>query len=72
MDLGLKKKLETNRYEYNKKLFDSEPIINKTELINLILSIQTDIEVKKYLFDILNAMKLRNISIEIFFTTFDV
>ncbi len=61
-----KKKSETNRYEYNKKLFDSDPTINKTELINLILSTQTDIGVKKYLFDILNAMNVENISIKNF------
>ena len=61
-----KKKSETNRYESNKKLFDSDPTINKTELINLILSTQIDIGVKKYLFDILNAMNVENISIKNF------
>jgi hypothetical protein len=62
----LKKKSETNRYEYNKKLFDSDPIINKLEFVDLILSSETDIGVKKYLFDILNAMNVENISIKNF------
>ena len=47
-------------------LNDSDPTINKIELINLILSTQTDIRVKKDLFDILNAMNVENISIKNF------
>ena len=62
----LKKKSEMTKYEYNKKIFNSDPKVNKLELLNLINNSNTDITIKQYIIGVLNMTDSQNISIKYF------
>ena len=61
-----KKKSELTKYEYNKKIFDLDPKVNKIDLINLIRSSKTNIETKQYIIGVLHMSKSLDISIKYF------